>query len=124
VALAGVVSFAAACGRDASAREATRVEMQPLAAQVRRLIEALDYIGAPLASDDRRAIDAAMREADDAQATGAIERVLDKYVLLDVEINPESRVHTTQGPARPDVVQSGWRTFLVKVRNAAGSRRR
>ena len=124
VALAACVgSLAAACGRDATAaggRVATSVEMQPLAAQVRRLIEALDYIGAPLGSDDRQAIDAAMREVDAAQATGAIERVLDKYVLLDVEINPESRVHTTQGPARPDVVQSGWRTFLVKVHNAAG----
>jgi hypothetical protein len=91
----------------------TRVELQPLAAQVRRLIEALDYLGAPLAADDRRAIEA-------AQSAGAIEQVLDRYVLLDVDINPESRVHVTPGRARPELVQDGWRTFLVKVRNAAG----
>jgi hypothetical protein len=128
IALACAVSSAAACGRDsmaAAAREheptrATSVEMQPLAAQVRRLIDALDYIGAPLAADDRQAIEAAMRETDQARATGAIEQVLDRYVLLNVDINPESRVHTTQGRARPEVVQNGWRTFLVKVHNAAG----
>jgi hypothetical protein len=96
------------------------VELQPLTAQVRRLLETLDYIGAPLAGDDRRAVEAAIEKADGAQSTGAVERVLDRYVLLEVGINPESRVHVTQGSARPDLVQNGWRTFLVKVRNAAG----
>src|SRR5690349_1447735 len=99
---------------------AAAVELQPLSAQVRRLIEALDYIGAPLASDDRRAIESASADADGARGAAAIAGVLDRYVLVDVEINPESRVHVTQGRARPEIVQSGWRTFLVKVRNAAG----
>jgi hypothetical protein len=89
------------------------VELQPLTAQTRRLIEALDYLGAPIGADDKRAIEAAVSAAD-------IEQVLDRYVLLDVDINPESRVHVTQGRARADLVQDGWRTFLVKVRNAAG----
>jgi hypothetical protein len=101
-------------------RERTPVELQPLAAQVRRLLEALDYIGAPLAADDRRAVEAAIAEADGDRSTAAIEKVLDRYALLDVDINPESRVHVTQGSARPELVQNGWRTFLIKVRNAAG----
>ena len=32
-----------------------------------------------------------------------------------VAINPESRVKSTQGAARPRLVQNGWSVFLVKV---------
>ncbi len=109
------------------------VELQPLAAQVSRLVEALDYIGAPLAAADRQALDAAVREAEKlpardargretahAGATAAMQKVLDRYALFDVHINPESRVKVTAGAAKPELVQHGWRTFLVKVRNEAG----
>lgn len=99
---------------------AARVELQPFAAQTRRLLDALDYIGAPLTPADRAAIDTALAEADETRSAQAIEQVLDRYVLLDVHINPESRVHTTQGAATPSLVQTGWRTFLVKVHNEAG----
>ncbi len=103
-----------------STATATHVDLQPLAAQVKRVLEALDYIGAPLAAEDRRAIEAAMQESDPARGAPTIARVLDRYVLLDVHINPESRVHVTQGAAKPELVQDGWRTFLVKVTNEAG----
>jgi hypothetical protein len=109
------------------------VELQPLAAQVSRLVEALDYIGAPLAPADRQALDAAVREAEKlpaqdargretahAGATAAMQKILDRYALFDVHINPESRVKVTAGAAKPELVQHGWRTFLVKVRNEAG----
>ncbi len=46
--------------------------------------------------------------------------MLDRYALFDVHINPESRVKVTAGAAKPELVQHGWRTFLVKVRNEAG----
>ena len=98
-----------------------------------RLVEALDYIGAPLAAADRQALDAAVREAESAPArdargretahagaTAAMQKVLDRYALFDVHINPESRVKVTAGAAKPELVQHGWRTFLVKVRNEAG----
>jgi len=39
------------------------VEWQPLAAQVQRVIEALDYLGSPFTADERKAIDAACRRA-------------------------------------------------------------
>jgi hypothetical protein len=99
---------------------AASVELQPFAAQVQRLIDTLDYIGAPLSVDDRRAINEAIGEADAARSSSAIAQVLDRYVLVDVHINPESRVHVTQGAARPELLQHGWRTFLVKVQNDAG----
>src|SRR6266481_1663406 len=37
-----------------------------------------------------------------------------------VEINPESRVKVAKGVAAPELVEQGWRQFLVKVQNDAG----
>ena len=96
------------------------VELQPLAAQVGRVIEALTYLGAPLPEADRRSITEALAGTDERAATARIQEVLDRHSLLDVHINPESRVHVTQGKARPELVEQGWRTFLVKIRNDAG----
>ncbi|HEV2688142.1 MAG TPA: CehA/McbA family metallohydrolase, partial [Bryobacteraceae bacterium] len=48
-----------------------------------------------------------------------LERVLDKYTLAVVEINPESRVKVEQGLAKPDLVEGGTRLFLIKVLNQA-----
>jgi hypothetical protein len=88
-----------------------------MAAQATRVADALAYVGAPLAPADREALRAAAASPD---AAAAIQAVLDRYCLLDVHINPESRVKVAAGPARAELVQRGWRTFLVKVRNEAG----
>jgi hypothetical protein len=96
------------------------VELQPLAAQVARVVEALQYLGAPLAEPDRKAIETAAAGGDERAAVARIQEVLDPHCLLDVHINPESRVHVTQGKASAELVEQGWRTFLVKVRNEAG----
>ena len=50
----------------------------------------------------------------------ALQQVLDSYCLLAVEINPESRVKVRQGEAPLELVEQGWRQFLVKVFNQAG----
>ena len=50
----------------------------------------------------------------------SIQRVLDCHCLVGVEINPEMRVKVAPGPARPELVEHGWRQFLVKVHNEAG----
>jgi hypothetical protein len=97
-----------------------RVDRQPLAAQARRVVEALDYIGSPIDAADRDALEVALRERADAESVLALQRVLDRYCLIDVHVNPESRVKVARGPARPLLVEQGWRTFLVKVRNEAG----
>ena len=97
-----------------------QVELQPLTAQVKRLIEATDYLGAPFSVADKQALERASNSTDDVKARREIQDVLDRYCLLDIHINPESRVRVTQGAAKPDLVESGWRTFLVKVRNEAG----
>ncbi len=43
--------------------------------------------------------------------------VLDARVLIEMTINPESLLRVPRGPAV--LVQGGWRTFLVEVRNEA-----
>jgi len=93
------------------------VEAQPLAAQALRVADALALAGAPLSPAERAALAAAAARPDGA---AAIQAVLDPHCLLDVHINPESRVAVAAGPARPALVEQGWRTFLVKVRNEAG----
>ncbi len=89
------------------------VEMQPLAAQVNRLTEALQLLGEPLPPEDAA-------ELKRAATVTQIQEVLDRHCLVGVEINPESRVKVQEGPAKPELVEQGWRTFLVKVINQAG----
>src|SRR5262245_66193056 len=87
-----------------SARQAQKVdqvELQPLTAQVRRLIEAMDYLGAPIKQADREALERAGNETDAAIARRSVQEALDKYCLFDIHINPESRVRVTQGAAKP-----------------------
>ncbi|MHB8521918.1 MAG: CehA/McbA family metallohydrolase [Limisphaerales bacterium] len=95
-------------------------ELQPLAAQVKRLVEATDLLGSPFSEADQRALAAAMNQSDAEAGGEAIQRVLDRYCLAGVDINPESRVKIVQGPAKPELVEKGWRQFLVKVHNQAG----
>src|SRR4026209_2069114 len=96
------------------------VALQPLAQQVRRLETAMAYLGQPLPAPDRQAIDTAIARTDSAGAVSEIQKVLDRYVLANVHVNPESRVKVEQGAAKPELLQGGTRLFLVKVLNEAG----
>ncbi|HEX8634227.1 MAG TPA: CehA/McbA family metallohydrolase [Pyrinomonadaceae bacterium] len=96
------------------------VEVQPLAAQVRRLVEALEYLGEPFSAADRLALERASAQEDAALALAGFRAVLDARSLFFVEISPESRVRVTRGRAEATLVERGWRSFLVRVRNEAG----
>jgi hypothetical protein len=96
------------------------VEPQPLVAATSRLVDALDFIGSPLSREEKAAIIAAGRLTDAGECGKAIQAVLDPHCIAGVTINPESRVSVVPGPAPRELVQQGWRTFLVKVHNQAG----
>ncbi len=96
------------------------VPLQPLAAQVRRIQAALDFVGEPLSPEERRELNDAVAIADEAAAVARLQTVLDRRVLATVRINPESRVRVEPGAAVPELVQGGIRTFLIKVFNEAG----
>src|SRR5688572_24788449 len=115
------VAFAAfAVALAASSVPAQMLEFQPLAAQAQRVVETLDYLGAPLSGGDRKTVLDLARGMPSERSTAEIQRVLDRYALYQVNINPESRVKVAPGAARPELVEGGWRTFLVKVTNEAG----
>ncbi len=96
------------------------VALQPLALQVRRIEQAMDFLGQPFPETTQKAIDRAIAGSDDATSIAQIEAALDPFVLATVEINAESRVKVERGLAEPSLIQSGSRFFLVKVLNQAG----
>lgn len=106
--------------RAAEIQPITDVEQQPFVAATARLIEALTYVGAPLSKEDTETLKAAMEESDRIKSVTTIQKVLDPHCLAVVTINPESRVSAVEGPVKKELVQQGWRSFLVKVHNEAG----
>lgn len=96
------------------------VDVQPFCHHTRRLIEAMNSLGTPLRERDLSALFLLLEHSDNSTTVADIQRILDKYVLLDVRINPESRVSVTRGIVVPELVQHGWSVFLVKVENESG----
>ncbi|RPH41893.1 MAG: hypothetical protein EHM91_09805, partial [Planctomycetota bacterium] len=72
-------------------QDPVEVEGQPLAANVERLQQALDFLGAPLPAETQ----AALKEAD--RDSKKIQQILDHHALLVMSINPESRVKVARG---------------------------
>jgi hypothetical protein len=106
-----------------------KVERQPLAAQAARLTEALHLAGAPLSDADKKTLADAKSDKDEAKAVAAIQAVLDKRCLAGVTLRADKTseksksvlVEAKRGPAAAELAEEGWRVFLVKVFNEAGS---
>jgi hypothetical protein len=96
------------------------VERQPFVAATRRLVEAMEFAGAPLSDDVRKKIDEASSLPDDVAAVKQLQLILDPLCLAFVNINAESRVKVAEGPVKKELMQQGWRAFLIKVHNEAG----
>lgn len=107
------ISFAAA----AELPPVIEVEGQPLAANAQRLVQALDYLGAPLPGGVREKMQTAIAARDGA----GVQKALDPLVLCVVDISPESRVKAQRGPAAARVQQAGYTPVLIKVINHATS---
>ncbi|MEQ9406504.1 MAG: CehA/McbA family metallohydrolase [Fuerstiella sp.] len=96
------------------------VEGQPLAANVARLLDAYDYLGAQLPADERAELKRLIRSEDSA----GLQKALDRHVLVAVSINPELRVKVQRGAGDPILQQAGFTPVLVKVLNDATVTRR
>ena len=96
------------------------VPRQPLVAATERLIEALEFSGSPLDSTIVTGLREAGKLPTPAETSKAIQAILDPLCLVEVHINAESRVKVKEGPVAKDLMQQGWRSFLVKVHNEAG----
>ena len=95
------------------------VAAQPLKAQSKRIVDALEYLGQPVSAEDKAKLQNAWKMEDEIASVKAIQAVLDRYAIAQVHINPESRVKVAAGSAGA-LVEHGWTVFLVKVLNEAG----
>src|SRR3954466_2063309 len=77
----------------------TNVEPQPLLAQAIRLNDALSFLGSSLSENDQQKLKELQDKPQTEETSQLIQRILDPYCLAFVEINPESRVRVSRGPA-------------------------
>ena len=117
---ATLLLFTLATSRSQTLPVVNNVEPQPFIAQVKRLIEAADYLGSPFSPEEKSALDDAVAQSNTASCE-RVQAILDRHCLFGVTINPEARVKVVRGPAQPELVEQGWRQFLVKVQNESGS---
>jgi hypothetical protein len=110
---AGMMFFPLLSGRPAEVEAVVPVPAQPLAANVTRLVQALDLLGAALPAEEKRALTEAAQTPDGDR----LQQLLDPHALFVVEINPESRVKARRGPAPALLQQGGYTPVLVKVIN-------
>lgn len=96
----------------------TAVEWQPFKAQVTRLLEAMEYQGSPLPQKEK--IEKLLATGSNGEDAEKVSALLDENVLVEVQINPESRVKLARGKAKAELVEHGWRAFLLKIENEAG----
>jgi hypothetical protein len=89
------------------------VEGQPLGANVSRLLQALQFLGSPLPAATVDGLNEAIKNRD----AKAIQKLLDPHVLIQVTLNPESRVKVARGPANAILQQGGFTPFIIKVVN-------
>ena len=99
----------------------THVDLQPLLAQVGRVIEAAEILGVPFSADERSALDVAALKSDADASIAKIQAALDPRCLFLVTINPEMRVKVVPGAAKAELVERGWRSFFIKVVNESGT---
>jgi hypothetical protein len=114
LAISVVVFASSAC---AGELPKVKVERQPLAAQARRIGDALALLGEPLADSDRQTILHAATAAEENKAIEAIQAILDKRCLAGLHLTADKKLMTRPGPAKPQLAEQGWRIFLVKVHN-------
>ncbi|QDV18176.1 hypothetical protein Pan153_28330 [Gimesia panareensis] len=111
--LSGAGFLGASLAAAAESVEVVDVEGQPLGANARRLVAALEYLGAPLPEDLVEKLTAASADRDAKR----IQELLDPGVLCVVSLNPEVRTKVARGPAQAVLQQGGFTPFLIKVIN-------
>ncbi|XZE53539.1 CehA/McbA family metallohydrolase [Planctomycetaceae bacterium SH139] len=126
---AQLILFSLLCVDIASAEQtpdtlAERIPRQPLLAQVHRLGEAMDVVGSPLDEATLKQLSLLKSSDDDSYVTREVQRLLDPLCLAIVDVQVEGPPRVTRGSATPELLEQGWRTFLVKVLNRPGRTQR
>lgn len=112
--------FASARFLPALAAEPTNIAPQPYFAGVKRALETLAKLGAPIAAADAAQI-AALSRQNDRSAVDVAEEVLYRYTLMRVSVESDGYPRAEPGGANRTLVEQGWSLFLVRVSNPIGS---
>jgi len=112
-----IISTLSASGAEPA--NAAEVEGQPLAANVLRVIQALEFLGAPLPASEVASLNSAANERN----SELIQELLDPHALFVVEINPEARVKVSRGLGKAELQQGAFKPVLIKVHNQSTSTR-
>jgi hypothetical protein len=89
------------------------VDGQPLAANAKRLVEALQYLGSPLPTTTETELLAATKRHD----AKAIQQILDAQVAFGVSVESDSSLKLMRGKAKLTLQQAGFTSVLVKILN-------
>lgn len=100
------------------------VEAQPLLASIARLIEAMDYVGSPLPEHVVTELKNLTAADDAAFVTNRVQELLDPLCLAGVSLKEAGAPLVKPGKVKRELLEQGWRTFLVKVVNKPGLTRR
>ena len=113
------VSCCAACGACTHAQTSLPlvedVESGAFKKHINRLQEVIQH---SLSATDRDALRNFVSGQDDISES--VQKLLDPYCLIGVNINPESRVKAARGPRIADLIQGKETLILIKVQNDAG----
>jgi hypothetical protein len=112
------LSLAAAVAKSAEP-PVIKVEGQPLAAQVKRVIDALELLGTPIPAETLKELQPAI----DSMDAPRIQKNIDKQVMFVVDDNGDGKVSAVSGLEKPMIQQGGFTPTLVKVLNRPGSKR-
>jgi hypothetical protein len=96
-----------------------KVEGQPLAAQVKRVVDALQLLGTPLPAEMLKELEPAIESMDAAR----IQKAIDKQVMFVVDDNGDGKVSASSGPVKSVLQQGGFSPAIVKLLNRPGSKR-
>ncbi len=105
---------------DVAGNSELHVPSQPLLAQVHRLTEALELVGRPLHPNTLARIAEIKTLPTDMQVTDAVQEVFDPLCLAVVDVPETGPPKVALGSANPELLEQGWRTFLIKVINRPG----
>ncbi|MBM83654.1 MAG: hypothetical protein CMJ78_24105 [Planctomycetaceae bacterium] len=100
------------------------VEAQPLPASIDRLIEAMQYVGSLLPRTVVGKLKKLSSADDDAEVTKQVQELLDPLCLIGVSLRDKGPPLVKRGAAPRELLEQGWRTFLIKVVNKPCKTRR
>ncbi|WP_156785058.1 CehA/McbA family metallohydrolase [Terriglobus roseus] len=118
-----ILGSAFASSRFCNALEPTigQVVAQPYFAAANRSIQSLARLGSPIRSADAEQI-AVLTQQNDPQAVSKAEEILSRYTLAKLSLGPNGAPQIAIGEAPRQLVEQGWRVFLVRVENPSGQK--